>query len=205
MTDTVSNKGMDAGIKQKHFHGAFGRGVTFFDLADLIAKKNSTEKKISVQERAIESTKARLAQAEYNLSQTKILAPFSGWITNNYIMPGQYCKAGFSLCGLRGDVCWIEMNYKECYVGRIHPGMKAFLQTDMYPLTIFTGKVESIITAVNRGNSVNLTLPYVEPTIDWVRLQYRFPVRIKLDKLPDGITLRMGANARCWIPLDQGQ
>lgn len=173
--------------------------------ADLIAKKNTAEKKIAVQSRTIESTKAQLAQAEYNLSQTKIPAPFSGWITNNYVMPGQYCKAGDALCGLRGDTCWIEMNYKECYIGRIHPGMNAYLQTDMYPFKIITGKVESIISAVNRGNTADMTLPYIEPTIDWVRLQYRFAVRIKLDKLPEDITLRMGANARCWIPLDQKQ
>ena len=174
---------------------------TSLNFAELITKKNNMEKKISVQERTIESTKAKLAQAEYNLSETKILAPFSGWITNNYVMPGQYIKTGSPLCGLRSDKCWIEMNYKEWYVGRLHPGMKAYVQTDIYPFEIFTGKIESVISAVNRGNSNNMTLPYIEPTIDWVRLQYRFTVRIKLDKLPDDVVLRMGSNARCWIPL----
>jgi len=171
--------------------------------ADLLAQKNNLEKKIDVQAKTIDTSRAKLAQAEYDLSQTKITAPFSGWITNNYVMPGQYCKAGDALCGLRGDKCWIEMNYKECYIGRIRPGMKAYLQTDIYPFTLFSGKVSSVICAVNRNDSEDMTLPYVEPTIDWVRLQYRFTVRIDIDKMPEGMTLRMGANARALIPLDQ--
>ncbi|OGV56310.1 MAG: hypothetical protein A2X45_11660 [Lentisphaerae bacterium GWF2_50_93] len=177
--------------------------ISSLNLAELNLKKNSTERQIEIKKSQIESTAAQLAIDEYNLSQTKINAPFSGYITNNYVMPGQYCKTGQPLCGIRGDVCWAEMNYKENYIGRIRPGMKAYLQTDIYPTRIFSGTVESIISAVNRNQQQNLTLPYVEPTIDWVRLQYRFTVRVRFDNLPEDVRLMMGANVRCLIPLNQ--
>ncbi len=177
--------------------------MSCMNLAELNLKKNSTDMQIEIRKSQIESTSAQLAIDEYNLSQTKITAPFSGHITNNYAMPGQYIKTGEPLCGLRGDVCWAEMNYKENYIGRIHPGMKAYLQTDIYPSKIFRGTVESVISAVNRNQQPGLTLPYVEPTIDWVRLQYRFTVRVRFDNLPADVTLRMGANVRCLIPLGQ--
>ncbi len=172
-------------------------------LSELKAKKNETDKKIIVQEKTIDAQEAELKIAQYNLSQTDIVAPFDGWTTNNYIRPGQFIKTGEAACGFRGDKCWIEMNYKECFVGRIRPGMKAYIQTDLHPLTIMSGKVESITNAVNRDDAPDQVLPYVEPTIDWVRLQYRFTVRIAIEKIPEHVNLRMGANARAWIPLDQ--
>jgi multidrug resistance efflux pump len=35
----------------------------------------------------------------------------------------------------------------------------------------------------------------VEPTFNWVRLAQRIPVRIKLDTLPEGISLSAGMTA----------
>jgi multidrug resistance efflux pump len=38
-------------------------------------------------------------------------------------------------------------------------------------------------------------LPTVSPTLDWVRLAQRFPVRIVMDDAPDATPYRMGATA----------
>ena len=96
---------------------------------------------------------------------------------------------------------WVEANYKECYVGKIEPGQKVWIQCDLYPYRIFDGQVVSIGTGVRRSDKPEQALPYISPTIDWIRLQYRFPVRIKFVDPPPDIQFRMGADVRTLILL----
>ena len=97
------------------------------------------------------------------------------------------------------DEWWVEANYKECFVGKIKPGQKVWIQCDLYPFRLFEGEVVNACTAVSRREVPQTTLPYIEPTIDWIRLQYRFPVRIKFVNLPKDVKLRMGADVRTLI------
>ena len=45
----------------------------------------------------------------------------------------------------------------------------------------------------------NGLLPYIAPTTDWIRLPRRFPVTVDLVNPPPGLTLYMGADARCIV------
>ena len=38
-------------------------------------------------------------------------------------------------------------------------------------------------------------LPNISPTFEWIRLAQRVPVRIHLDKIPEGVQLRVGTTA----------
>ena len=145
---------------------------------------------------------AEIKLAEYYLDQTTIKAPFDGYITNNYLMKGQYIHAGVAVFGIaQTQDCWVEANYKECFIGKIQPGQKVWFTTDLYPLRLLTGTVMNTTNAVNRTPTPDKLLPYIKPTIDWVRLQYRFTVRIKIDKVPKDMHLRMGADVRAltWL------
>ena len=51
----------------------------------------------------------------------------------------------------------------------------------------------STLTAAIRAGG--LGLPDVEPTFSWVRLAQRVPVRIHIDKLPEGVELVSGLSA----------
>lgn len=158
---------------------------------------------IDAQRKIIELAKAELALAEYYLSQCELRAPSDGVITNLYIRPGQYVKVGDRLFGVvESKPFWIEANYKECFVGMIKPGQTVWVTTDLYPFTVFKGRVKSIIRGVNRWSIPEETLPYISPTIDWIRLQYRFRVIIDLEDAPDDLILRMGADARTMIFLN---
>ena len=44
-----------------------------------------------------------------------------------------------------------------------------------------------------------MLLPYVAPTTDWTRLQWRIPVTMVLDEAPPDGKLDMGADARTVI------
>ncbi|MNW17872.1 p-hydroxybenzoic acid efflux pump subunit AaeA [compost metagenome] len=46
-------------------------------------------------------------------------------------------------------------------------------------------------------------LPEVEPTFNWVRLAQRIPVRIRLDQVPEGLTLSAGMTASVQVHEDR--
>jgi membrane fusion protein, multidrug efflux system len=152
------------------------------------------------QKRNIELIQAELNLAEYHYKHTIIKAPFDGYLTNMYLMRGQYLVAGEPVFGVaQTQACWVEANFKECWVGKVKPGQSVWIMSDLYPFNFFRGKVESITNAVNRTPIKDKVLPYIKPTIDWVRLQYRFTVIIKLENLPKDMHLRMGADARVLV------
>jgi len=65
-----------------------------------------------------------------------------------------------------------------------------------YPGVRFHGVVQGVGWALydpNQGS--NGVLPTVSPTLDWVRLAQRFPVRIVMDASQDAHPYRMGATA----------
>lgn len=152
------------------------------------------------QEHQIALIKAEKELAQFQLEITTVVAPFDGYVTNNYLMPGLFIQQGIPVFGIAATQSpWVEANFKEYWVGRIKPGQKVWISADLYPTQLFRGEVESVRRAVNREDSNSLILPYVKPRIDWVRLEYRFTVRIKFTDLPKDIAMRMGSDARVFV------
>ena len=62
---------------------------------------------------------------------------------------------------------------------------------------VIKGHVESIGHGIGDSNDETggLGLPDVEPTFSWVRLAQRVPVRIHIDRLPEGVELVAGLSA----------
>ncbi|MNP78998.1 p-hydroxybenzoic acid efflux pump subunit AaeA [compost metagenome] len=69
------------------------------------------------------------------------------------------------------------------------------------------GHVESISRGITdrNANPDSQLLAEVEPTFNWVRLAQRIPVRIKLEQLPDGMTLSAGMTASVQVREDPVQ
>ena len=157
---------------------------------------------VAEQATVIDASRARVALAEYDLSMCRLCSPNPGFVNNMYIRPGDYALVGEPMFGVvETTEFWVEANYKESHVGKIKPGQKVWIQCDLYPSRIFHGRVVSIGTGVNRSDKPEKALPYISPTIDWIRLQYRFPVRIKLVHPPPDVQFRMGADVRTLILL----
>ena len=59
------------------------------------------------------------------------------------------------------------------------------------------GQVESVTLGISTANAATSTqgLPNVDPVYSWVRLAQRVPVRIRIDRLPEGVTLVAGMTA----------
>ena len=131
------------------------------------------------------SAKASLELAKLNLSYTKVFASVDGYVTNMNTSPGTYVTAGVQLMALVDTSSyWIAGYFKETQLPHIKIGQKAVITMMGYENRPFVGVVRSLEWGVyvqdGSGNTSTELLPSVNPTIDWVRLPQRFPVRIQV-------------------------
>ena len=118
-------------------------------------------------------------------------------MTNLNIAVGQYANEGKEVISLVDNRVWYVMaNFRETFLPYIAPGMNAEVYLIGYPNRRFHGHVQGVGWALYQPNGATVEgLPEVAPTLNWVRLAERFPVRITLDN-PDGrFPFRMGATA----------
>lgn len=131
------------------------------------------------------SGKANLELAKLNLSYTKVFAPVDGYVTNMNTSPGTYVTAGVQLLALVDTSSyWVAGYFKESQLPHIKVGQKAIVTMMGYEKQPFEGVVGSVGWGIyvndGSGNNSTALLPSVSPTIDWVRLPQRFPVRIQI-------------------------
>ncbi len=143
---------------------------------------------------------ASLRDAQLQLSYTRILAPVDGWVTNLNLPPGNYLTAGQSPLTLVADHTWRVLAYfKETSTGRMRPGQSARVRLFPFPGTAFDGVVEGIGWGIYQedGSASETTdqLPNISPTVNWVRLPQRFPVRIELPHEDAAHPFRIGQTA----------
>jgi multidrug resistance efflux pump len=84
----------------------------------------------------------------------------------------------------------VEAYFEETKLTRVHPGDAAELRLLGDHVTL-SGHVEGLARAISEPDVAGL-LSNVNPTFHWVRLAQRIPVRIAIDRVPDGVTLASG-------------
>lgn len=145
----------------------------------------------------LREAQAEAKVAELNLARSQVLAPRNGHITNLRLAEGNYVNAGQPVMALIDDsTFYVQAYFEETKLPRIRVGdpVKVWLMSAGHALE---GHVESIsrgITDRNTNPDAQL-LAEVEPTFNWVRLAQRIPVRIKLDKVPQGVNMSAGMTA----------
>jgi RND family efflux transporter MFP subunit len=145
------------------------------------------------------SAKANLELAKLNLSYTKVFAPVDGYVTNMNTSEGTYVTAGVQLMALVDTSSfWIAGYFKETQLPHIQAGRKAIVTLMGHEGQPFQGVVRGVEWGIyvqdGSGNISTALLASVSPTIDWVRLPQRFPVRIQvLGNSP--VPLRIGQTA----------
>jgi membrane fusion protein (multidrug efflux system) len=144
---------------------------------------------------AIEEARAALDQARLNLAYTRISAPADGVVGAFELRPGSYVEAGTPLFALvESHDVWVDANFKETALPRIHPGQPATVTVDLLPGRTFRGEVEGLSPASGAAFSL---LPPENATGNWVKVTQRFAVRVRiLDPVPE---LRVGASAEVSI------
>ena len=130
---------------------------------------------------------AAIAQARLNLSNTTVIAPADGVVTNLRLSAGQYVNQAQPLLSfIQYGPRWISADMRENQIGNVEPGDKVLVALDDNPGKLFHGRVVSIGWGITKGGEAPTgQLPDVQPAAGWIREPQRFPVRIMLTPSDD--------------------
>jgi multidrug resistance efflux pump len=152
-------------------------------------------------EAAVAVDRAAIAKAQLDLSRVVIRSPVNGYVTNLLAQLGDYANVGQRLIALvDADSFWIDAYFEETSLGRIYEGDQATVKLMGYSQLV-RGHVGGIARGINIPNAQpdQAGLASVNPIFTWVRLAQRVPVRINIDKVPDGVRLVAGMTATVQI------
>lgn len=152
----------------------------------------------------VRARRAALAIAEHELAGTRLFAPHDGHVvglttsTGDYVLPAQPL---FTL--IQSDVWYVNANYTETVIPGISAGDCASVHVLANRKIAIKGVVESVGWGISTKDLINvpISLPIVPKSLEWVRVQQRFPVRIRLADPPAEL-MRVGASAVATIHLD---
>lgn len=138
----------------------------------------------------LEGARNDLAQARLNLSRTQIVAPIAGRVGNRSLREGQYVRPGEALLSLVPRNLWVQANFKETQVARMHPQQKVELRFDALPGLRLQGTVDSLYPATGAEFSL---LPPDNATGNFTKVIQRVPVKIRLpENTPELERIRPG-------------
>ena len=148
----------------------------------------------------VAAAKVEVDDAKLNLQYCEVRASVEGWVTNLNTNVGAFVKVGDTLFSLvQNTEWWVMANFLETEIEQIRVGQEVAVYIYAYPGHRFKGTVQGIGWALYQANgATQQSLPDVKPTLNWVRLAQRFPVRITLEPFDAQYPYRMGATVTAW-------
>ncbi len=155
-------------------------------LSDLVSKGAVSQQQFDTSSASFADLKAKydgisaqVAQAELNLTNTKIIAPSNGFIAKKAVEIGQLASPGVPLIGfIDSDERWVVANFKETEVEDIKIGAKVSIDVDAVSGRTYHGTVISISSAT--GATFTL-IPPDNATGNFTKVVQRVPVKIKFE------------------------
>ena len=135
--------------------------------------------------------------AQLNLSYCYIIATCDGVVGTKDINVGQLVNPGQTLVSIvdEGEL-WVEANFKESQLPHINEGAKVSIKADAVPDEEYEGVVERISDGT--GSAFSL-IPIDNATGNFVKVEQRVTVRIKLKESEALKKLRAGYNVECEV------
>ena len=169
-------------------------------LADAEAAIAKAQQTLTLHQATVAAITAEIAYLQWQLDQTRLLAPVDGTITQLTLRVGDQAVENKPLIGVVDAHAWrVYANYKEGVIRHMKIGHTAWVWLDTYPWQFRRATIQGIARGISREQTDRKLLPYVAPTTDWIRLERRFPVTLVLQDPSPDITLHMGADARTII------
>jgi membrane fusion protein (multidrug efflux system) len=127
-----------------------------------------------------QQAKAQLDEAERQLDDATVKAPFAGTVTDvPAIAPGRYLAASATAFYLVDtDHVWVDAQPKETQLTYVRRGQPVTVTVDAYPDVEWHGTVESVSPASSQQFAL---LPAQNTSGNWVKVVQRIPLRVKLD------------------------
>ncbi len=148
----------------------------------------------------IRAAVAQLGAAELELSYARVESPVNGLVTDLDVSAGSYASVGSPALTLIDTDSWRVVAYfKETQLERIRAGQAALVYLNAYPDMKVEGFVQGVGWAVEQQNGDGAPgpsgVPTVDPTVAWVVMAQRFPVRITIPDADRDRPLRKGMRA----------
>lgn len=159
--------------------------------------KETAQINAAIAKSEFDEAQAQVRLAQLNLTRSEMRAPRDGQVTNLRLAQGNYAQAGQPVMALVDQKSfYVTAYFEETKLPGIRVGQHAQVVL-MSGDTPIDGTVESISSGITDRNAIpdSQLLANVEPTFNWVRLAQRIPVRIRLDKVPEGVHLSAGMTA----------
>ena len=167
-------------------------------MAEVKAQVATAYAQVKVSEAQVENTRATLANAQWELSQTTVLAPGNGTMVNVMLRPG------FFVSGMPFNevMTFVDQEYQifalfgQNELHQVEAGNEAEITLDTYPGRIIKAHVDSIIWAQGQGQ---LEASGDLPKTTFVPPPGRFPVKLDVAKSDAGLFLAAGARGSAAI------
>lgn len=153
---------------------------------------------------AVRVAQSALAIAQKALQDTRVYAPNDGLVVGLNISPGEHLAPGEALFTLINSGQWYATAFfRETDLQAIRVGACATVYTMADPALAIPGRVSGIGWGISSEDMIALprALPYVQKSLNWVRVAQRFPVRVALQSPPPDL-MRIGASATVAIRAD---
>ena len=152
---------------------------------------------LSASQASIELARAQVEIARLNLSYCCIIATCDGVVGSKEIHAGQLVNPGQTMvCIVDKSEKWVEANYQESQMPNIKVGDKVRFTADAVPDVEYTGVVERISDAT--GSAFSL-IPVDNATGNFVKVEQRVTVRVKIDACDAETKLHGGYNVVCKV------
>ena len=146
---------------------------------------------------AVKAAEAALALTKKALRDTEVRAMDEGRVVGLSVRAGETIAPSQSLFTLVTTGEWHAVaNFRESELRHIEEGDCATVYSMIDRTKAIKGKVDGIGWGVMDSDRINLprSAPFVEKSLNWVRVAQRFPVRVKLESPPEKL-MRLGASA----------
>jgi len=167
-------------------------------VAQVKAQIATAAAQVKVSDATAATTRAKLENAKWDLSQTTILAPGNGTMVNVMLRPG------FFVAGMPFNevMTFVDKDYQifalfnQNELHEVDPGNEAEITLDTYPGRVIKAHVDSIIWAQGQGQ---IEASGDLPKTTFVPPPGRFPVKLVVDEKDKDVYLAAGARGAAAI------
>lgn len=131
---------------------------------------------------AVELAKAKLEQAELDLSHTVVVAKIDGTVSNLQLQAGTYMNKGtVAMFLVNEESSWLKADFNEKGISHLMVGTPVLVAFDAMPGQLFEGQVINRDSAIYDASSQNSMLSDVTNDSRWIREQQKIRTRIQVD------------------------
>ena len=156
---------------------------------------------VAAAEAGVEAAKAALDNAQRALDDTTVRAMHEGRVVGLSVSTGEMVLPSQALFTLVNTEEWFAIaNLRETQLHEVAVGDCATVYSMIDRGRPIKGVVIGVGWGVLDDDRIDLprSVPYVKPSVNWVRVAHRFPVRIRLEGAPSAL-VRLGASAEVQV------